>query len=192
MTRPPNEAHPPGENSHWADANATGPAALGQPQDVPDHIPGRVPHRQTPGYRILAGVCAVLIMLMITVTCVDVVGRYLLNRPFAGAFELTQVLLAALVFAALPLTSADGGHVEVDLVLHMVPRRVQRLLGRLAGIVSAIVLAYFAWRLAKIGLKQWGDGTRTPSLTLPLAPLAYLAAASCALSALVMALRRPE
>lgn len=196
MTRPPRTpegAHPSGDHrSHWAAPDATGPAALGQPEDVPDHIPGRAPHRQSAGYRILAGVCALLILLMIGVTCVDVFGRYVLNRPFAGAFELTQVLLAALVFAALPLTSADGGHVEVDLVLHLVPRGVQRLLGRLAGIVSALVLAYFAWRLIKIGLNQWGDGTRTPSLALPLAPLAFLAAASCTLSAFVMALRRPE
>ncbi|MBC9247421.1 TRAP transporter small permease [Paracoccus sp. 11-3] len=156
----------------------------------PDRIPGRVPHKNATWYRVMAGIAALLILLMIGVTCLDVVGRYLFNRPFGGAYELTQVLLAALVFVALPLTTADGGHVEVDLALHLFPRGVQRLMGRLAGVISAVALAYFTWRLAIIGLDQWHEGTRTSSLALPLAPLAFLAAASCALSAIIMLFRQ--
>lgn len=157
---------------------------------VPDMIPGRTPHRQAVWYRVLAAMAALLIVLLIAVTCIDVVGRYLLNQPFGGAYELTQMLLAALVFVALPLTSADGGHVEVDLALHLFPRGLQRLMGRLAGIVSAAALAYFAYRLVLIGSDQVEDGTRSASLALPMAPLAFLAAASCAVSAALMILRR--
>lgn len=159
-------------------------------EPTPDMIPGRMPHRQTAWYRALAGIAALLILMLIGVTCVDVIGRYLFNRPFGGAYELTQVLLAALVFVALPLTTADGGHVEVDLALHLFPRGVQRLMGRLAGIVSAVALAYFTWRLVIIGMDQWHEGTRTSSLALPMAPLAFLAAASCAVSAVIMLFRQ--
>ncbi len=170
----------------------TGPAALNQPDDVPDHIPGRVPHKRRTDYRLLSLVAAALIAVMIGVTCVDVVGRYLLNAPFGPAYELTQLALAALVFIALPLTTADGGHVEVDLALHLFRARVQRLLGRLAGWVSAVVLGYFAWRMVLLGLSQIHDGARTADLGLPLVPLTFLAAASCALSAVIMAVRSPE
>ena len=65
-------------------------------------------------------------------------------------------------------------------------------MARLAGIVSAVALAYFAWRLARIGMAQLAEGTRSASLALPMAPLAFLGAASCAVSAVVMALRTPE
>lgn len=155
----------------------------------PDHAPGPNTHQQALWYRVLSMAAAVLILSMIGVTCVDVVGRYLLNRPFGGAFEVTQMLLAALVFVALPLTSADGGHVEVDLALHLLPRRIQHALGRIAGVVSALVLGFFAWRLLHIGLDQLHSGTRSASLALPMAPLAFLAAASCAASAAAMILR---
>lgn len=160
--------------------------------EAPDMIPGRVPHRQASWYRALAMAAAVLIALMIAATCVDVIGRYLLNRPFGGAYELTQILLAALVFTALPLTTADGGHVEVDLALHLFPRRMQVLMGRLAGYVSAAALVCFAWRLVLTGLTQFDEGTSSPSLSLPMAPLAFLAAASCAVSAGILLLRRKE
>ena len=143
---------------------------------APDMIPGRVPHRQAPWYRALAAIAALLIALMIGVTCIDVIGRYLLDRPFGGAYELTQILLAAQVFVA----------------LHLFPRRVQVLMGRFAGYVSALALAYFAYRLVVIGLDQWHEGTRSASLMLPMAPLAFLAAASCAVSSLVLLWPRKE
>lgn len=149
-------------------------------------------HRHAGWYRALAFIAALLVGLLILVTCIDVIGRYLLNRPFGGAYELTQMLLAALVFVALPLTSADGGHVEVDLALHLFPAPVQRLLGRLAGTVSAMVLAYFCWRLVLIGMDQIEDGARSASLMIPMAPLAFLAAANCAVSALILLLRRED
>ena len=157
---------------------------------APDMVPGLTPHRRAPWYRALAGVAALLIVALIGVTCVDVIGRYALNRPFGGAYELTQILLAALVFVALPLTTADGGHVEVDLALHLLSRRVQRVLGRLAGAVASVALAFFAWRLVVIGMDQLHDGTRSASLAIPMAPLAFLAAVSCAVSAILILLRK--
>lgn len=143
-------------------------------------------------YRVLAWASVLLILALIAVTCIDVIGRYLLNQPFGGAYELTQIFLAALVFVAFPLTSFDGGHVEVDLALHLFPRSVQRLLGRLAGIVSAVVLVFFSWRLVLIGIDQIESGTRSASLAIPMAPLAFLAAACCVVSALAMIMRREE
>lgn len=164
--------------------------APGQANDdpAPNMIPGRTPHQLAGWYRALVAIAALLIALLIGVTCVDVIGRYILNRPFGGAYELTQMLLAALVFVALPLTTADGGHVEVDLALHVLPTRLQHLLGRLAELISAFALAYFAWRLALIGSTHLHEGTRSASLALPMAPLAFLAAASCALSAMILLL----
>ena len=151
---------------------------------------GHHQHRQAVWYRLLAAASALLIIMLIGVTCIDVVGRYLFNRPFGGAYELTQILLAALVFVALPLTSRDGGHVEVDLALHLFSARMQGVLARVAGIISALVLCYFAYRLVLIGLDQLHAGTRSASLALPMAPLAFLAAASCLVSSIAVLLRR--
>lgn len=157
-----------------------------------DASPVGVSHQHAPWYRALAVIAALLITALIAVTCIDVIGRYLMNQPFGGAYELTQILLAALVFIALPLTTADGSHVEVDLALHLFSKQAQALMGRLAGWVSAVALAYFGWRLVIIGLDQWHEGTRSSSLMLPMAPLAFLAAVSCAASAIILILRRHE
>lgn len=42
---------------------------------APNVIPGRSAHRQATWYRLLAGIAALLIVMTIAVTCIDVVGR---------------------------------------------------------------------------------------------------------------------
>lgn len=134
--------------------------------------------------RALEGLAAVLLLALMAVTGLDVVGRYLLNAPLPGAFEATELLLAALVFVALPLVGRAGGHVEVDLLGAALPARLWRALGVFAALVSAVVLLFFAWQLGRLGANQWLDGARSVSLGIPFAPVAFLGAAACLLAAL--------
>lgn len=135
------------------------------------------------------GVGAALILFsLVLITCVDVVGRYILDAPLNGAFELTEILLAALVFLALPLTTERREHVEVDL-LNVLGDRVNRVLSAFAGLFSAALLATFAWRLASHAWKAAEDGAVTNALEIPLAPFGYLASFSCLVCAFIAFLR---
>ena len=132
------------------------------------------------GLEILSGL---LLLALMAVTVIDVVGRYLLDRPLPGAFETTELLLGALVFAALPLVGRAGGHVEVDLLDARLPARARRALAWAGAAVSALVLGVFAWRLAVLGVHQAEDGARSISLGIPFAPVAFLGAGACLLAA---------
>ncbi|MBU2963543.1 TRAP transporter small permease [Citreicella sp. C3M06] len=138
---------------------------------------------------VLLGLAALLLLALMAVTGIDVVGRYLLNAPLSGAFEMTELLLGALVFMALPLVSHHGAHVEVDLVAALLPRGINRALGVFAALVSAAMLCWFAWTLLTLMQTQAADGARSVSLGVPLAPFAGLGAAACLLAALFGVLR---
>ena len=60
---------------------------------------------------VLEFATALVLMAMVALTVVDVVARYLFNSPVNGAFELTEMMLATVVFLALPLTTAAGEHI---------------------------------------------------------------------------------
>ncbi|WP_254436072.1 TRAP transporter small permease [Ruegeria arenilitoris] len=136
------------------------------------------------------GVGAALILFcLILITCVDVIGRYFLNAPLAGAFELTEILLAALVFLALPLTTERREHIEVDLLNMALGKYAQRFLTAFAGLFSAALLATFAWRLFTHAAKAAHDGAVSNALEIPLAPFGYLAGVSCMVSAFIAFLR---
>lgn len=136
------------------------------------------------------GVAASLILLsLILITCVDVIGRYVFDRPLSGAFELTELLLAALVFLTLPLTTERKEHIEVDLVAAVAPQRFNQVLTAMAGLFSAAVLATLAWRLASHAFSSYEDGAVTNALSIPYAPFGYLASFSCLVSAFIAFLR---
>ncbi|WP_138464554.1 TRAP transporter small permease [Poseidonocella sp. HB161398] len=136
-------------------------------------------------FAVLRGLSALLIAALILVTVTDVIGRYILNAPLPGAFELTQILLALLVFTALPLTTARREHVEVDLLAHVLAPRVIRVFGIVAAVVTALSLAFFALRLGIVAEDQAATGARSNALGLPMAVIAGAGVASCAVSAVI-------
>ena len=137
----------------------------------------------------LGAVAILLIVAMTLLTCIDVVARYIFNAPIDGAFELTQLLLAALIFTALPLTTAAGEHVDVELFAVAAGPRFQPVFRAISGVVSAAVLLVLSWRLWAHAGRLLEDGAVTNSLGLPFAPVGYLAAASCAISGVIVILK---
>lgn len=150
-------------------------------------IDDRVRHGVLPASldRGLAVVCGGLILALTGLTVLDVILRYVFNAPVSGAFELTEVMLAALIFAALPLTTDRDGHVTVEIIDTALPHRGRKVMRLIGDVVSAAVLCLFAWRLALQALRLAEDGTTTFTVGVPMAPLAWFAAAACLLSALV-------
>ena len=73
-------------------------------------------------------------------TFVDVVARYLFNRPIRGGFEITELVLLVLIFAGLPLVSHADEHVTMDFIDRMLPERAVAILIRA---VHALVAAVF-------------------------------------------------
>ena len=63
----------------------------------------------------LGGLGGLALLAMMAVTVIDVAGRGLLDRPLPGGFELTEILLALMIFLGLPLVSMRGGHVTITL-----------------------------------------------------------------------------
>lgn len=118
--------------------------------------------------------CGVMLVSMMMLTIVDVIGRYLVSRPLIGATEMTELLLAAIIFVGLPAASLDDEHITVDFISARTPPAIEPFRRALIGIVSAGVLAVVCWRLWIVGDNLSGYGAVTDSLDIPVAPLAYL------------------
>jgi TRAP-type transport system small permease protein len=126
---------------------------------------------------------------MMAVTVVDVAGRYLFHAPLPASFELTEYLMGLLVFLALPLVSAEGEHIRINLVDKLLHQKAARVRDAAVGILSCVVCGVLAWQVLALASRilEYGDSTQT--LRIPLAPLAYFIGASLALSALILAIR---
>ena len=89
---------------------------------MPEALPETTRPRGAFGLRAaLAVLGGVLLMALMGMTVTDVIGRYLFNAPLRGATELTELLLAAVVFLGLPAVALADEHVTVDLVTDRMP-----------------------------------------------------------------------
>ena len=142
----------------------------------------------------LGCVCAVLMFCLMLLTCVDVVGRYFFNRPVTGGFEVTEMLLAALIFAGLPLVTLRGDHITVDLFDTLIPDRLFRVQHVVATAIGVACTAYLAWRLGIRAAELASRGETTSQLGFPVAWLAWAMSVLMALTSaalVVVAFRSP-
>jgi len=137
----------------------------------------------------LGGLAALMVLVMTAVTAVDVTGRYVLGTPLTGAFEITELSLAALVFLGLPLATQTDEHIRVDLLDSIMPDALRRMSTLVVDWMSALVLAVLAWQLWRKTASLLEDAQVTNTLEIPLAPIGMLMSASCALSAVVLAVK---
>ena len=123
---------------------------------------------------VLGFTSASVLFILMMLTAVDVIGRYVFNKPLAGGFELTELMLAALIFCGLPLVSKRREHIVIDTFDTFMSKRVKRGLDIVADLVCFLTLAGIDYlifgRAARVA--EYGDTTSV--LRFPLAPVAYL------------------
>jgi TRAP-type C4-dicarboxylate transport system, small permease component len=117
-------------------------------------------------------VTAILLFALMALTCVDVIGRYFFNHPVFGGLELTEILLAGLIFSALPLVTMRSEHVVID--LFAAPggklKVFQTFFANIAGALACGVLCQQMWLR---GMKLARAGETTIQIKIPLDLVAY-------------------
>lgn len=117
--------------------------------------------------RVISAVLVVSLSLMVALTFVDVVGRRLFNTPVFGANDITEHLMALIVFAGLPLLTARRGHLSIDLFDTWLLRPGLGWWHKAVDVLIAAVLALVAWQyLLAVGEAQ-ANSEVSPALTIP-------------------------
>jgi TRAP-type C4-dicarboxylate transport system permease small subunit len=134
----------------------------------------------------LLGVAASIILLaMMLLTTVDVVARYVFNRPLRGAFEVTELLLVVLIFAGLPLVSFTNQHAVMDFIDRLLGRRSLRALERVVQAASAALMVFLAWLVWGKADRIWAYRDATDVLRIVYGPFVYFMAVTLALAGLI-------
>ncbi|HEY2188837.1 MAG TPA: TRAP transporter small permease, partial [Caldimonas sp.] len=94
--------------------------------------------------RVLGVLAAAILFFMMLLTAVDVIGRYLFNTPVNGGFEVTEIMLAALIYCGLPLVSARREHIVIDTFDPFFSRGFKRFLDIVAEILCTIAFGGIA------------------------------------------------
>jgi TRAP-type C4-dicarboxylate transport system permease small subunit len=132
------------------------------------------------------GVAASAILFgMMLLTFVDVVGRYLLNRPVRGGFEITELALLVLIFAGLPLVSRADEHVTMDFIDRLLGPRARDLLARAVHGACVAIMFLLTWLMWLKADRIWAYRDATDVLRIVYGPFVYFMAVMIALTGLI-------
>ena len=135
-------------------------------------------------------VSALALFTLMIVTFCDVILRSIFNAPLEFAADLTRVLMAITVFAVMPLLSARGGQITVDLLDGLFERwKLLRWVNALVALGCGIILFWPAKRVFDLAERAKSYGDIMEYLRLPVHYIGWFIAAMTALTALALVWR---
>ena len=134
--------------------------------------------------RMVETIMAAFLLAMVALTFADVIGRRVIGQPIYGANDITEHLMALVVFSGLPLVTAAGAHLTIDLMDRVISKPSMGWWRILTSALVTLVLAVIAWLFVKHGLNAARISEVSQALRVPRGPLYIFISISCALSAL--------
>ena len=102
--------------------------------------------------RVLAIAGGTVLLCIIVLTCVSIIGRALVPfdiglGPIRGIYDITEIGMAAAIFAFLPWAQFTEAHARVDLFQPVMPKTMDRVLDLLFNVAMLVVATVGTWRL---------------------------------------------
>jgi TRAP-type C4-dicarboxylate transport system permease small subunit len=135
--------------------------------------------------RRLNFIAAAAVVAMMLLTCADVILR-LFRHPIPGAYEIVSFLGVVAASFAMAYTTAERGHVAVDLVVRLFPKKVQSIVESIVSLLGIILFGLISWQSLKYGISYQKAGEVSMTLKLPLYPIIYGVALGAAAVCLVL------
>ena len=132
---------------------------------------------------------ATALFVMMSMTFFDVVLRSTINTPIEAATELTRILMAVVVFSALPVVSGRAGHISVDVLDWVFTRRAARWRDVAINLLTGAMLWWPAERVTVLAERARSYGDVTEYLGIPQFYIGWFIAVFTFVTALVLLLR---
>ncbi len=127
----------------------------------------------------------VVLSLMMLLTVLDVILRFV-GKPITGTYELVFLGGAVVIGCAIPQTSWEGGHVNVDLAVDRLSgtsRKAMFIFTKLCGVGFFFLLG---WNLFALGTTLYTKEEVSLTLHVPYYPVAYILGACAFVECLVL------
>ncbi len=139
--------------------------------------------------KALAYFGAVILFLMMILTVVDVVGRYIFNSPIKGTKDLIEIGLVLATFAALAYLTLQRQIIRADIMNSVLSRRNASILGFVMHLLATPVVIIIAWQTCTEGINVLFNGSSvTSTIFVPIGPFFLFAGLGLALLVLATVL----
>lgn len=118
-------------------------------------------------------------LLMMLITCIDVVGAKLFKAPLLGALDIVMLAQLITISFAAGMTLYAKRHIQVEIFFDYLPRAIRPVIDSIVLFICLIFFIVVAWRLIVLGNSFQSTGEYSPTAYIPLFPFAYSVAFAC-------------
>lgn len=139
--------------------------------------------------RVVTWIAAAALVMIVVITVIHVVGRYLFNYPLTGSVEISQLMLVATAFFAVAYTEVVKGHISFDEVVDRFPQRARAITMSIMYLAGAAYFIVLSWREVVLGISYLVPRIgETDVLHIPIAPTMFIIAIGAVLLGVEMLL----
>ncbi|MDH5696104.1 MAG: TRAP transporter small permease, partial [Dehalococcoidia bacterium] len=128
-------------------------------------------NRRLSGWFEWVGMAGLLLMMLIT--CIDVIGAKLFLWPLLGAIDWVRAAQSVAIAFACALTLIIGRHVRVEFFVTRLPRRAQAVIESIVSLLGLGLFVLIIWRLSVLGYSLQAGGEVSATAHIPRCLLTY-------------------
>jgi len=113
--------------------------------------------------------------IMVCLTAADALGRYFLNQPISGAYEITEnYLMIFAIYFALAYAYHEGANIRITFVVSRFPPQAKLIINYFVQVFSILFIVFLFVSATRMNLGRLGDVVElSRKLSIPVWP-AYL------------------
>ena len=113
------------------------------------------------------------LLVMMAVTCIDVIGAKIFRSPLYGALDIVVLSQMVAVSFATAYALILGRHVSVEFFMMLLPERLRLMIDTIISFFGLTLFVLIIWRLSVYGYSLQIGGEVSATIRLPLYPFAY-------------------
>ena len=115
----------------------------------------------------------VAILLMMTITCVDVIGAKVFKMPILGSLDMVQLAQILAISFAGGITLIMGRHIQVEYFFYFLPRPVQSVISSVMFLLGLGLFVVIIWQVCVLAYSFQTSGEYSMTAYIPYYPFAY-------------------
>ena len=116
------------------------------------------------------------LLLMMTVTCIDVVGAKVFKWRLPGAIDIVMLVQLVTISFSAAVTLIKGRHISVEFFIKLLPQRIQNVIDSIVLLLLLGLFSIIIWQLIVLGYSFQTSGEYSATIYIPYYPFAYSAA----------------
>ncbi len=96
-----------------------------------------------------------LVMVIMVFVSADVVGRYFFNHPIPGTYEFSEVLLALIIFLALPYVQYLKANIAIKIISDRYPPRASMIFNVFCLLLGIVTFGLIAIQGLALFISSW-------------------------------------